>query len=42
LDVPRAAIPALARSAMRVTRLLNNNLRPLTEADAVRIYEATF
>jgi alcohol dehydrogenase len=42
LDVPRTAIPALARSAMQVTRLLNNNLRPLTEADAVRIYEATF
>jgi len=40
--IPRAAIPALAKAAMRVTRLLKNNLRPLTEADAVRIYEAAY
>jgi alcohol dehydrogenase class IV len=42
IGIPRAAIPALARSAMQVTRLLKNNLRPLTEADAVRIYEAAY
>jgi alcohol dehydrogenase class IV len=40
--IPRAAIPALARAAMQVTRLLRNNLRPLSEADAVRIYEAAY
>ena len=38
----RDAIPSLARSAMQVTRLLKNNLRPLTEPDAVRIYEAAY
>jgi alcohol dehydrogenase class IV len=32
------AIPAMAASAMRVTRLLNNNPRPLTEDDCVQIY----
>ena len=42
LDIPREAIPWLAKSAMSVTRLLKNNLRPLTEADALAIYEATF
>ncbi|HLZ55139.1 MAG TPA: iron-containing alcohol dehydrogenase [Verrucomicrobiae bacterium] len=41
-DIPRSAIPELARAAMQVTRLLNNNLRPLTETDAVRIYEAAY
>lgn len=40
LNIPRADIPALARSAMQVTRLLQNNLRPLTKADAIGIYEA--
>jgi alcohol dehydrogenase class IV len=40
LNIPRAAIPGLAQSAMQVTRLLKNNPRPLTEADAARIYEA--
>ncbi len=42
LGVSRAAIPALAKAAMQVTRLLNNNLRPVTEADAVRIYETVY
>lgn len=42
LGIPRDAIPDLARSAMQVTRLLKNNLRPLTEADATRIYEAVY
>jgi alcohol dehydrogenase len=40
--IPREAIPGLARAAMQVTRLLKNNLRPVTEADAVHIYEATY
>jgi alcohol dehydrogenase len=42
LQIPRAAIPAMAKSAMQVQRLLKNNLRPLLEADAVKIYEAAF
>ncbi len=42
IKIPRAAIPSLAQSAMQVTRLLKNNLRPVTEADAVAIYEAAF
>ncbi len=42
LNIPREAIPGLARSAMQVTRLLKNNLRPLTERDAVGIYEAAY
>jgi alcohol dehydrogenase len=42
VGVPRDAIPRMARSAMTVTRLLKNNLRPVTEPDAVRIYESAF
>ena len=42
LGVPRSAIPEMARAAMKVTRLLKNNLRPLTEADVIQIYEAGF
>lgn len=42
IKIPRDAIPSLAQAAMQVTRLLKNNLRPVTEADAVAIYEAAF
>jgi alcohol dehydrogenase class IV len=42
LNVPREAIPALAKSAMQVQRLLKNNPRVVTEADAIQIYEATY
>lgn len=42
LGVLRDAIPAMAKSALQVTRLLRNNLRPVTEADAIQIYEAAF
>jgi alcohol dehydrogenase class IV len=42
LNIPSAAIPSLARSAMQVTRLLQNNLRPLAETDAIDIYEAAY
>ncbi len=42
LNIPRDAIPGMAKAAMLVTRLLKNNLRPLTEADAVQIYEAAY
>ena len=42
LDIPRDAIPAMAQAAMQVTRLLKNNLRPLTERDAAQIYDAAY
>jgi alcohol dehydrogenase class IV len=42
IRIPRDAIPSLAKAAMQVQRLLKNNLRPVTEPDAVAIYEAAF
>ena len=42
LKIPRDAIPSLAQAALQVQRLLKNNLRPVTEPDAVAIYEAAF
>jgi alcohol dehydrogenase class IV len=42
LGVPEDAIPRMARAAMKVTRLLKNNLRDLTVADAEAIYRAAY
>jgi alcohol dehydrogenase class IV len=42
LDVPEEAIPSMAEAAMTVTRLLKNNLRDLTVADAEAIYRAAY
>jgi alcohol dehydrogenase class IV len=42
LKIPRDAIPAMAKSALQVQRLLKNNVRPVAEADAIKIYEAIF
>ncbi len=42
LDVPKTAIPDMAKAALEVTRLLKNNPRRLTEADAQRIYEEAY
>jgi alcohol dehydrogenase class IV len=42
LGVPRAALSRLAGRALTVTRLLKNNPRPLTEADALAIYESAW
>jgi alcohol dehydrogenase class IV len=42
LGIPRAAIPAMAEAAMKVTRLLKNNPRPVTYEDAIQIYEASY
>jgi alcohol dehydrogenase class IV len=42
LNIPRTAIPEMAKSAMTVQRLLKNNLRPLAEADAAQIYAAAY
>jgi alcohol dehydrogenase class IV len=38
VGIPADALPLLARDAMKQTRLLVNNPRPLTEADALSIY----
>jgi alcohol dehydrogenase class IV len=40
--IARDAIPAMARAAMQVTRLLKNNPRPLNESDAAGIYEQCY
>jgi alcohol dehydrogenase class IV len=42
LGVPAEAIPRMAQSAMKVTRLLKNNLRELTASDAEAIYRAAY
>ena len=42
LGVPAEAIPRMAQSAMKVTRLLKNNLRELTAGDAEAIYRAAY
>ena len=39
VDIPREALPRMARDAMKQTRLLVNNPRPVTKADALSIYE---
>lgn len=42
MNVPPEALPRLAQAAMTVTRLLKNNPRLLTEADALAIYRAAW
>jgi alcohol dehydrogenase class IV len=42
LGVPEEAIPGMAQASMKVTRLLKNNLREVTAADAESIYRAAF
>jgi len=42
LGVPEEAIPHMAEAAMKVTRLLNNNLREVTLDDAEAIYRAAY
>lgn len=42
LDIPRSALPELARGAMNVTRLLRNNVREVTYPDALAIYERAY
>jgi alcohol dehydrogenase class IV len=42
LGVPEEAIPGMARAAMKVTRLLKNNLREMTATDAEAIYRAAY
>lgn len=40
--IPREALPRIADAGLGVTRLLKNNPREITRADALRIYEAAF
>jgi alcohol dehydrogenase class IV len=42
VGIPRDAIPRLGEDAMKQTRLLVNNPRPLALADALAIYEAAW
>jgi alcohol dehydrogenase class IV len=42
VGVPHADLPRLATEAMKVTRLLRNNPRELTAADALRLYEEAY
>lgn len=42
VGIPAADLPRLAREAMKVTRLLKNNPRELTAADAEAIYRQAF
>lgn len=42
VQIPRSALAMMARDAMKQTRLLVNNPVPVTEADALAIYEAAF
>jgi Alcohol dehydrogenase, class IV len=42
VHIPEEAIPAMAADAMKITRLLKNNPRPITEADAIAIYKAAY
>lgn len=42
LNIPAEALPHMAREAMKQQRLLVNNPRPVTEADALAIYTAAW
>jgi len=42
LNVPKEAIPQMAESVMKITRLLSNNPREMTLPDAVRLYSAAY
>ncbi|HEY4150920.1 MAG TPA: iron-containing alcohol dehydrogenase [Chitinophagaceae bacterium] len=42
VGVPATAIPEMAAAAMKITRLLKNNPRTVTEADAITIYKAAY
>ena len=42
MNIPQDILPKLASDAMNQTRLLVNNPRPVTEADALAIYKAAY
>jgi alcohol dehydrogenase class IV len=42
VNIPESAIPQMAVDAMKIQRLLKNNPREITEADAISIYKAAY
>ena len=42
VGIPADAVPIMAEDAMKQTRLLVNNPRPMTLDDALAIYEAAW
>lgn len=42
LDIPKECITEMAEDAMKITRLLKNNPRPITLEDAITIYTAAY
>jgi alcohol dehydrogenase class IV len=42
VNVPKDAIPQMAKDAIKIQRLLKNNPREITEQDAVAIYEFAY
>lgn len=42
LNIPQASIPGMAEGVMKVTRLLANNPRKITLADANNIYQGVY
>ena len=42
VNIPREALPMMAADAMKQTRLLVNNPRPINETDALAIYQAAY
>jgi alcohol dehydrogenase class IV len=42
LKIPYKSIPKMAEDAMKVQRLLKNNVRTVTQKDAENIYRASF
>nr|WP_293833431.1 iron-containing alcohol dehydrogenase [uncultured Arsenicibacter sp.] len=42
VGIPHEAIPEMAGDALKITRLLKNNPREITLADAITIYEAAY
>lgn len=42
VGVPESALPQLAEDALKITRLLKNNPRPITLADAIHIFQSAY
>lgn len=42
IEIDKNTIPQMAADAMKITRLLKNNPRPITIDDAINIYEAAY
>jgi alcohol dehydrogenase class IV len=42
LGIPESAFPGMAEEAMKVSRPLENNPRPVSLEDAIRIYKSYF